>query len=232
MAELGFLPGAELKAMQAAGDEILECYRVLEKTSTNIVAELLKDHGTFYEYDHYPKGDVYDKETHSQYYYHSHRPDDGEHGHFHTFLRRKGIADNIRPIPYDGKAERPAPDEEVCHFVAISMDAYGYPTDMFTTNRWVTDESWYTADDVVGMIDLFVIDHTFPNWAVNRWITAIFRLFKPQIMALIQERDEKVAEWQAKHAGEDVYEDRDLEIITSIPISVEGQLAAVAEALD
>ena len=38
MAELGFLPGAELKAMQAAGDEILECYRVLEKTSTNIVA--------------------------------------------------------------------------------------------------------------------------------------------------------------------------------------------------
>ena len=84
------LPGAELEAMAVAGAQILECYRVLQKSNSNVVAEVIKDGGTFYEFDHYPKGDVYDNETHSQYFYHAHRPK--EHGHFHTFLREEGIA--------------------------------------------------------------------------------------------------------------------------------------------
>lgn len=231
MSVLKYLPEADLKAMKAAADEILECYRVLEKTSTNTVAELLAGHGTFFEYDHYPKGDVFDKETHAQYYYHAHRTDEDEHGHFHTFLRRKGMPDDIEPAPYDGEDKRPEGDDELCHFVGISMDSFGFPIAMFTTNRWVTDETWYCAEDAIRMADLFLIDHTFPNWAVNRWVSASFKLFKPQIAALLQERDEKVAEWQAEHPDRDVYEDRELEIITSAPISVEAQLAAVVEAL-
>ena len=86
----------DLEAMLAAGEDILECYRVLKKAGLNIVGECLKDQGTFYEFDHYPKGDVYDNETHSQYYYHSHRTEAGEHGHFHTFLRKKGMPANIQ----------------------------------------------------------------------------------------------------------------------------------------
>ena len=31
------------------------------------------------------------------------------------------------------------------HVVAISMDKKGYASKMFTTNRWVTDETWYDA---------------------------------------------------------------------------------------
>ena len=79
----------DLEEMWSAGQQVLNCYRVLAKSNDNIVGELLKGQGTFYEMDHYPPGDVFDSETNSQYYYHAHRG--GEHGHFHTFLRSDGM---------------------------------------------------------------------------------------------------------------------------------------------
>ena len=90
----------QLIAMHQAGAEVLECYRVLAKAKANTVGELLRGQGEFLEWDHYPKGDVVDWETHSQYYYHAHpkknRP--GEHGHFHTFLRYKGMPGGAKPL--------------------------------------------------------------------------------------------------------------------------------------
>src|SRR3546814_7160518 len=88
-----------LEAMAAAGAEVVEIHRVLAKTVDNLVGELLKHNGTFYEWDHYPPGDVYDHETHGQYYYHAHAADqrfENEHGHFHTFVRPKGMPQGIR----------------------------------------------------------------------------------------------------------------------------------------
>lgn len=57
--------------------------------------------------NHYPKGDVYDAETASQYYYHAHRPEAGEHSHFHTFIRAKGIPRTAKPAPFRGTGKRP-----------------------------------------------------------------------------------------------------------------------------
>src|SRR5262245_54576306 len=92
---------ARLEAMLDAGREVKNCMRVLAKEGGNVVAELLRDAPSFYEWDHYPKGDVYDRVTHAQYYYHAHpeheRP--GEHGHFHTFLRPAGMPRGIKPLP-------------------------------------------------------------------------------------------------------------------------------------
>ena len=67
------LPKVRLERMRSAGEEALECYRVLSKAGANVVGELLKGEGKFYEWNHYPDGDIYDNETHSQYYYHAHR---------------------------------------------------------------------------------------------------------------------------------------------------------------
>jgi hypothetical protein len=103
--ELEALPGETLERMAEAGAEVVEVHRILAKTGDNIVGELLKSHGTFYEWDHYPPGDVYDHETHGQYYYHAHAADqrfDGEHGHFHTFVRPRGMPPGIRPAPVPG----------------------------------------------------------------------------------------------------------------------------------
>lgn len=227
VAAIDTLDRQRLEAMLAAGDEILECYRVLGKGGLNIVGELLKGQGTFYEYDHYPKGDIYDEEFSSQYYYHAHREDQGEHGHFHTFLRAGAIPEGVEPVPYDGDEPWPTGDEALSHLICISMDQRGFPMGLFATNRWVTAEAWYRAGDVLDMVDRFRIDHANPSWPTNRWITAMMALFRPQIAALLAHRDAVVEAWARDHPGVDVYEDRALEVTGWLPISVDEQLAAV-----
>jgi|TARA_B100000315_G_scaffold102012_1_gene93628 hypothetical protein len=225
------LPRERLQAMLAAGEEVQECYRVLEKTSANVVGEVLKDQGTFYEWDHYPDGDVYDHETHAQYYYHAHRIEQGEHGHFHLFVRRDGIPKRIKPVPNSGDTDWPTGDEVICHLIAISMEQKGYPTHLFTTNRWVTGENWYRAADVIELLDRFLIDHAYPSWASNRWVSAMVPLFRPQIEKLLLERDAAVEAWRAEHPDGDVFEDRDLEITSKVAIDVKHQIKQIGRAL-
>ena len=229
--EAGALAKPRLKDMAAAGDEILEAYRVLRKANTHVVGQVLAHQGTFYEEDHYPKGDVYDDETKSQYYYHAHRRESREHGHFHTFVRAGGIPASIKPAPYDGPADQPLGKDAICHLVAISMNGPGFPIGLFTVNRWVTGETFYSAADTLKIASRFKVDHVYPCLAVNRWITAMLRLFRPQLGALLVERDRLIAEWTRRHNDRDAYEDRELETISSLPIDVDQQIAAVHVAL-
>lgn len=237
MTDLRSLSRTDLESMREAGAHVVECYRVLQKSKANVVGEVLRGGGTFYEWDHYPKGDAYDPETHSQYYYHAHpskmraglyRP---EHGHFHTFLRPRGMPEGVRPAPLADYAPSDDPDNALSHLVAISMDRAGFPIRLFTTNRWVTGEVWYPAADVVRMLDRFDMDLALPSWPVNIWLTAMVRLFKPQIAALLRDRDQAVAAWQAAHPAGNAYEDRELEITSFAEISVADQIAAVDAAL-
>ena len=225
------LPPERLMEMLAAGAEIEECYRVLKKGSANIVSELLKGQGTFYEYDHFPSGDVYDEEFGSQYYYHAHRGLPGEHGHFHTFVRQLGMPPGLEPVPYEGETRWPRGEDALSHVIAVSMDKYGFPIGMFGTNRWVTDEAWYTADDVLAMLDGYQIDHATPSWPVNRWLTAMLKLFRPQVAALLQHRDAVVSAWQEQAKTDDVFEDRKLEMTGWLRVSVRKQLDTVRGAL-
>ena len=231
--DLSALPRATLEAMAAAGDEVVECARVLAKTGDNIVGELLKTESTFFEWDHYPKGDVYDPESHAQYYYHAHPGDDrtGEHGHFHTFLRPGGMPRGVRPAPLADYAPPADPDDALSHLVAVSMDKYGLPIKLFTTNRWVTGETWYTARHVIAMLDRFEMDLAQPSWPVNRWLTAMIRLFRPQIELLLERRDTALAGWQAGHPKANAYEDHGLEVTSEAAISVDDQIRAVRAAL-
>ena len=221
----------QLERMQAAGKEIQECYRVLRKSDANVVGDILKGQGTFYEWDHYPSGDVFDQETHGQYYYHAHRSEVGEHGHFHTFMRRDGIPARIKAVANDTTTEWPTGDDIICHLVAVSMDKQGYPTHLFTTNRWVTGENWYRADDVSVLLDRFNIDHAYPSWPTNRWLTAMVALFRPQIAELVRQRDEKIDAWGVGHPDVEVFEDRDLEITSVTAVSVNQQIKQVERAL-
>jgi len=220
-----------LQDMADAGRQIEECYRLLRKAGANVVGRILETGGTFYEYDHYPDGDIFDDETHSQYYYHAHRGAAGEHGHFHTFLRAGGIADGVEPLPYDGEEEMPTGDDAIAHLIAISMNRPGYPIGLFTVNRWVTGESFYSADDTIAMLDGFKIDHTYPCLAANLWVSAMIRLFRPQIEVLLHERDRVIAAHAAKKPDEDAYADRDLELTSVATINVSQQIKAVDRAL-
>lgn len=232
-ADFGALSKGELRAMLAAGEKVLECVRVLGNTSDNVVGELLRDSGTFYEWDHYPEGDVYDAVSHSQYYYHAHPKDErpGEHGHFHTFLRPKGMPPGIEPAPVPDFRPADGDNDALSHLVAISCDKQGNPIKMFTTNRWVTGEVWYSAADVRRMVSYFMIDHVRPSWAVNLWLTNLLILFRPQIRALIDRRDETISEWASDRGDVNVYEDRALEVTSETEISVIDQITVVRAAL-
>ncbi|MEE9140405.1 MAG: hypothetical protein V3U18_06465 [Alphaproteobacteria bacterium] len=234
MKDFSRTPREQLEKMAAAGETALESVRVLNNTGDNIVGELLRGQGTFCEWNHYPEGDVYDRGTHSQYYYHAHPKDKrpGEHGHFHTFLRPKGMPPRLEPLPIPGYEPPKGENDALCHLIAISMDPKGLPIGLFTTNRWVTGETWYTADDVRTMLECFAIDHTRPSWPVNRWVTAMVRLFRPQIEDLLGERDEAVATWAASHPEVDVYEDRHLEVTSRLGISVDDQIRRIQAALE
>ncbi|RME64065.1 MAG: hypothetical protein D6782_08995 [Alphaproteobacteria bacterium] len=228
------MPRAALEAMHDAGRRLQECIQVLAKTNDNVVGELLRHQGTFYEWDHYPKGDVYDGETHAQYYYHAHpAPNRGrEHGHFHTFLRPRGMPHGIKPAPLPDMQPPKEDNDALSHLIAISMNPVGAPIRLFTTNRWVTGETWYTADSVKAMLPSFAIGHAQPSWPANIWITNMLRLFRPQIEALIDARDQAIAAWQRDHPDSNVFEDRTLEVTSVMPISLARQLAAIKRALD
>ena len=226
--DLSALPRDQLRTMQVAGHEARRCMAALEKVGFNLVGEVLKGQGQFVRLTHYPKGDVYDRDSHSQYYYHAHR--DGEHGHFHCFLRVSGMPDGVAPVPEAQTHDWPKGETALAHLVAISMDRYGRPLRMFTTNQWVTGETWYPAADMVRMVDRFSVDHAFPSWPTNLWLSAMFRLFQPQILALITARDTAFAE-HAAHCEGDPFEDRGFETISECAINIDAQMQAIEAAL-
>ncbi|MBL4692685.1 MAG: hypothetical protein JKY92_05085 [Magnetovibrio sp.] len=219
---------AQLEAMLDAGQWVLECHRILQKSSDNIVGEVLRGNGTFTQLDHYPPGDVFDQTSFSQYYYHAHR--EGEHGHFHTFVRSERAA-KFQPIKQSQMDYMDERDDTICHVIAISMDNAGLPIGLFTTNRWVTAENWFSDADTATMLPHFEMDLAPPSWPVNIWISGMLRLFRPQIEDLILKRDQVISAWAKKHPDTDVFEDRGIDILSEIPISIDHQINHLKKAL-
>jgi len=232
---LGKRPRAELLTMQAAADMVVECARVLDKAELNVVGEMLRGNGAFYQYEHYPPEDIHDYDSGSQFYYHAHRGLQGEHGHFHTFLRARGMPVSVKgdrlPGRLSAKHGWPRGKNAVAHLVAISMDVYGRPTGLFTVNRWVVDDTPYRASHRLPMLRNFRIDHAGPSWPVNRWISAMLVLFRPQIEALLLAQDRTIDAWQARHSHAVALEDRALDITSSTRINVKSQMALLRQAL-
>jgi hypothetical protein len=177
---------------------------------------------------------VFDPASHSQWYYHAHDKKDrpGEHGHFHTFLRGGGMPEGLAPAALPDFRPKAAKHDLICHLIAISMDRAGRPIGLFTTNRWVTAETWYAADDAAAMLDRFDVQLNKPSWPVNRWLTQMLRLFRPQIEVLLQERDERLRAWKQAHPDNNAYEDRRLEVTSQLPVSVEAQVEMLERRLE
>ena len=81
------------------------------------------------------------------------------------------------------------------------------------------------------MLDGFVIDHAQPSWPVNRWVSGMMVLYRPQIEDLIRQRDRTVAQWLEQHPDGDVYEDRNLEVTSTEDITVVEQMRAIGDEL-
>jgi hypothetical protein len=207
--------------------------------------------GTVAEWQHYPAGDAYDPTSHAQYFYHCH-PESGlsgsvgvaEHGHFHLFLRGEGMPSGVAPLvlpeaavahprlPRQSVPLKHGSRDEVCHLIAIAVDARGEPVRLFTTNRWVTGETWYRADDVIRMLDRFHIGGSIPSPLLNRWISALVRIFQPEIAVLLRQRDARIAAARWKWPRLDAFENAKVEITSHIDIDLDARLAAITRQLD
>jgi hypothetical protein len=232
----------EIERMTAAAAVIRECRRDLAARNSDILKELTAAGAVVSDWRHYPEGDVYDPSSHAQYFFHAHPGDSRpalESGHFHTFLRPEGMPPGVAPLllpelavadvaalpPQAAPIKRGARDE-VSHLVAIAIDVRGEPVRLFTTNRWVTGETWYRADDVILMLDRFSISEMEPSDAVNRWVGAMIQLFRPQIGALLRVRDATVMAWRRRRRTH-VFEDPRLEVTSSLEITLDAQLAFI-----
>lgn len=225
----------ELLAMYAAAADVTEALASLAAAGRNPVTEVLGGADVVEEWSHFPPGDVVDAVTQSQYYYHAHAAEErvaNEHGHFHTFVRPQKIDPTLSPAALSGNADRDDPASWMMHLVGISTDASGRLIRLFTTNRWVTNEAWYGATDVIGMIDCFEMTGDTPSPALNRWVTGVTGMFRPQIAELVRARDQAVARHRAAHPGRDVYEDRDLQVTSEMPIDFLAQVRAIEAALE
>jgi hypothetical protein len=252
------LSRATLDAMAAAGRALTDCQRAMAAAGTSPLAAALQDAAPIYEWRHYPGGDIYDPVSHAQYFYHAHPPGErkggeggDEHGHFHTFLRARGMPAGVRPLvmpefavannpaapkaPLVPSAPEIAAGEEVepwSHLVAIAMDATGAPRRFFTTNRWVTGETWYPAADVVQMLDRFALGEAGPSPLLNRWIAALLGLYKPVLADLIVRRDAAVMDWRRRRRAKvHVLEDERLEVTSVLAIDLDAQIAQIDAAL-
>lgn len=232
---------ADIARMERAAAVIVECRDRLTARRSSILDEIAPGAGAFEDWRHYPPGDVYDPTSHAQHFYHAHPLHlrlPREHGHFHTFLRAEGMPPGMAPLvlPEAAVADAAPPPqaaparrgcrEEASHLVAISLDDRGDPIRLFTTNRWVTGETWYRADDVLAMLDRFDFAATDPVPLRDRWLAALIALFRPQIAAVLERRDATVMAWRRRRRAT-VFEDPRLEIISSLDIDLAAQLALV-----
>lgn len=232
----------------AAADTIRECSAVLDARGGDVVAEAVGGAAAeIADWRHYPDGEVYDPVTHIQYFYHRHPAGAPRHcrdiveegGHFHLFLRGEGVPAGISPMLFADSAvgqAAPAPQsaplrrgrrDEVCHLAGIVIGRGGAPTGLFTTNRWVTGETWYRADDMIRLLDRVRFDRTRPARLLDRWIEAVMCLFQPEIAALLAERDKAIHRWRWRWPRANAFEDERLEVTSSCAIDLAARLAAV-----
>ena len=259
MLDFARLSRAQLQAMAAHGSEVEACEHGFAAAGGSVLSAVLDGATDIQGWQHYPRDDVYDPATHAQFFYHAHPPserqgvgrDRSEHGHFHIFLRGRGMPPGLQPLmmpelaiadnpaapklPLMPSAPSNASEEDAdpwTHLCAISLDAGGRPLRFFTTNRWVTGETWYRAGDVARMLERFALGAVPPSPLLNRWITAMLGLYRPLLVELVEKRDAAVMDWRRRRRAKvHVFDDRRLEIISTLEIDVERQIAAVAAAL-
>jgi hypothetical protein len=214
-------PEQRLRSWQAATGLIAQMSALSER-GTQAVQAVIGD-AVFTEWDHYPFDDVSDKRRASQYFYHAHpglqRPFT-EHGHFHLFVHahKLGLArtsDRYRPAP--------------AHLLAISMDAQGLPIGLFTVNRWVTKGPWLKAGQVLDVLDRFAVKSKEGVPEVNGMLSAIVKLYRPQIERLLEARDQALALHGAGRDRRRVFADPQIEVLSFHAIDLVADIEALEQ---
>ncbi|HET7875901.1 MAG TPA: hypothetical protein VFN71_10285, partial [Methylomirabilota bacterium] len=136
---------------------------------------------------------IFDRKTHSQFYYHAHAGARHEAGHFHTV--------------------RLFPDRSV-HLVAISMAETGWPQALFTVNAWAIGEAWERPENLKQYVRQFRVGSGRGPAPLVRFITLMFEAFGPEMERLQDDKERALRAWRAAHPGRDPLQDRSLETLS------------------
>lgn len=222
-----------LSHMQQGVDEMIAALEQAAGENYHLLTSVLNadDNTVFTEWDHYPKGDVHDKENGSIWFYHAHSEDEGarpwtEHGHFHLFGYTELIEEGTKPIALPEE-----PDYEkggLCHLAAVSFDHSGLPIRIFTTNRWVTNEWLYPAEQLIPLLDKFAI--TNEKFSItSKWLMALLKLYRPQIEWAMRQRDETIEKIRALDP-EGFAENKSFEVLSAIEFDLAAQIDRIEAA--
>lgn len=203
-------PAGQRRAMREAGAEMLQAIETQARKRRNLLVDVLGRRANFEAWMHYPPRDAIDGSSGYRFYYHAHaRRAPAEHGHFHVF----------GPV---------AGDPAYTHLIGISVDDRGFPTRVFTTNRWVTAERWQPAESVLRSLRRLDLAAARPG-PVARWVQAATGLFAPQIEAVVRRRDERL-DARAAVLGDAAYDDRRTHIVSQCPVALATQFECMQSA--
>lgn len=240
---------------ERAAAAIHDCRRELATRGSTTIREAMKcrsdDAGEPVPWQRYPEGEAYDPQTHAQYFFHCHPPATGpqsaatgddlgglaEHGHFHLFLRAEGMPRGVAPLlfpehalssastPPQAAPTRRGGSDRVAHLLAIAVDGKGEPVRLFTTNRWVTGETWYPAADLARMLDRFAPGGRAPVSLLDRWLGALVRLYRREIEDMLERRDKAVAKWRWLWPRRNALDDPRFEVTAQCPVDLDARLS-------
>lgn len=216
-ASLRKLDGARRERARHAADALIHCLHGFVQAGQVPLAATVGDAGTPQVWQHYrPDNAALDARPGVlHYYYHAHTSPGAaadEHGHFHLFAQLGNDAEGVA---------------RYTHLVAIGVDARGMPCRLFTTNRWVTDETWLPANRVLALAEQIATAPTAANDPVERWLHAQLGVFAPQIVPLLRHRDRRMAARRRGGQRPGLFEDRRMQVISQCHVSVASQLAAL-----
>jgi hypothetical protein len=181
--------------------ELLNLLEDLERRGTSVI-DLITEGQPVEPWRLYPGEDgIFDRQTHCQFYYHSHGSDH-EAGHLHTV---RLFADHT------------------AHLVAISMSRDAWPQALFTLNLWAIGDQYESAANLRRYAGGFQLRERVGPSPLVRFVNLVFRAFGPEIARLQEEKIATLAAHRAAHPDRDVFEDRSLEILSRADIDVRAR---------
>lgn len=221
---------------------VVDMLTVLEEAASsdyNILTSVLAsvEDEPFTQWQHYPPGDVHDRDSGALWFYHAHEEDKiarpwDEHGHFHLFAYSEHATGDATPIklPPDPNYE----DGGLCHLIALSFNNAGIPVNLFTVNRWVAMEWMYPADTVISMLDKFQIANPIDGkekyHLTSRWLIALLKVYRPQIEWSLHQRDIMIKHLQSIDP-EGWSEDENVEVLSAVPFDLAAQIDNIENAV-
>lgn len=205
-------------SLQGARDSVMAFAEATEKSGSLLQSWI--GGREVVEFEHYPPDDIVDHRHGSQFYYHSHRDGDREHGHLHLFWHATVTGRRRHLRPGRSRWVRTAPT----HLMSISLDARGLPVGLFTVNRWVTDGHWFDAQTTLAMLDRFNLREIKGHEHSCRWLMGFVRFYRPLIETLLVKRDQRLARYADLKQALD---NRRAEVLSFVPIDWAADLDAI-----